>query len=82
MDILTENALIGTSVLTTSADLSRVITSITSASVLENIVNFDLPFAPNKKLVHQALQGVQRGQGLKAIPLHNRTKIDKILHDF
>ena len=58
MDILMENALIGTTVLTTSADLSRFITSITSASVLENIINFDLPFAPNKKLVHQAIQGV------------------------
>ena len=81
-DLLAENALLGTTPVRHLRDLGRFTASITSSTVLANIINFDSPFQPSKDLVHQALQGFHRGPFIKALPLHLQTDADKVMIHF
>ncbi len=60
-ELLVENSVIGSAAVQTSQDLGRFTASLTSSTVLANIINFDLPFNPSPTLVHQALQGLHSG---------------------
>lgn len=74
-------ALLGTSPLRTTDDLSLFIREITSFSTLDNILDRVPPFQQPKKIVDQVLHRLQRGSALNHFPLHVRSALDKILQE-
>jgi hypothetical protein len=75
-------AIVGTSPLRTTDDLSLFINEITSFSTLDNILDREPPFQPPKKIVDQVLHRLPRGSALPHFPLHIRSALDKIIQDF
>mmetsp|Transcript_60238 Transcript_60238/g.126025 ORF Transcript_60238/g.126025 Transcript_60238/m.126025 type:complete len:523 (-) Transcript_60238:122-1690(-) len=82
MEIRQNIALVGTTPLKNTDDLGRLILELTSLSTLDNILDRQSPFQPPKNIVDQALLHLQRGSSLSHFPLHIRSALDKIIHDF
>jgi hypothetical protein len=74
-------AIVGTSPLKTTDELSVFITEITSFSTLNTILDRERPFQPPKKIADQVLHRLPRGSALAYFPLHVRSPLDKIIQD-
>ena len=81
MEILQENAVLGSSAIVNLDDLGCFISLPTSASILDNIIKYE-PFQHHKSLIYQALQTFQRGPSLDLLPLRTRSAVEKVLQHF
>ena len=81
-EILAANAVLGTKVLETSADVAVFTNAILSASTLDNIIKFEPPFQPHQPLVHQSLKCLQSGQTISKLPLHVLSEVERLLQGF